>query len=277
MKIDSHHHFWDYSEEQYGWINDDMAVLKQDFGPAELLEQSESSGISGVVSVQARQSIEETSWLLSIAAESDLVKGVVGWVDLRSPIVRDEIEKWSGNSYLKGVRHVVQDEPDDAFILGTEFNSGVSLLKEFGLVYDILIFAKHLPNSIQFVDQHPEQNFVLDHIAKPTIRAAEFDSAWKANMIELAKRPNVSCKFSGVVTEVRDEAWDQDLLRPYWDVALEAFGAERLMYGSDWPVCLLRSGYSKWHETVHAFASDLSTSEQEAFWSRNAIKAYSLQ
>lgn len=276
MKIDSHHHFWDYSAEQYGWISDEMAVLKKDFGPKELLEHSKSSGITGVVSVQARQTIEETAWLLSIAKGSDLVKGVVGWVPLRNSDVQQDIEKYSHDDSLKGVRHVVQDEPDDAFILGKEFNAGVSLLKDYGLVYDILIFAKHLPNSIQFVDQHPEQKFVLDHIAKPTIRSEEFDAAWKSNMFELAKRPNVDCKFSGVATEVRDAEWTSDLIRPYWDVALEAFGADRLMYGSDWPVCLLRSGYSNWHDTVAEFAGEMSSSEQEAFWAGNARKAYSL-
>ena len=276
MKIDSHHHFWDYSSEQYGWINDEMSVLKQDFGPSQLLDHSASAGITGVVSVQARQTLEETTWLLDIAKSAEIVRGVVGWVPLRDANVRADIEKLSHDENLKGVRHVVQDEPDDAFILGKEFNEGVSVLKDYGLVYDILIFAKHLPNSIKFVDQHPDQRFVLDHIAKPTVKEAEFDSGWKANMLELAKRENVTCKFSGVVTEVRDEDWSNNTIRPYWDVALEAFGPNRLMYGSDWPVCLLRSSYSRWFETVDRFASELTTQEQQSFWVDNATKAYSL-
>lgn len=276
MKIDSHHHFWNYSPEQYGWISAQMAVLRHDFGPAELRNEIGPAGIDGVVSVQARQSELETEWLLKIADEQDFVRGVVGWVPLASDQAEASIERWSHSRKLKSVRHVVQDEPDDAFILGAEFNRGVALLKKYDLVYDILIFSKHLPNSIRFVDQHPEQPFVLDHIAKPTIQANQFDSEWEKNIRELAKRENVTCKFSGVATEVRDAHWTVDTLRRYWDVAWDAFGAERLMYGSDWPVCKLKTEYSRWIETVQQLSSSLSTTEKENFWGSNAIRAYSL-
>ena len=276
MKIDSHHHFWDYSAEQYPWITDDKAVIRRDFTPADLVDVTKPSGIEGVVSVQARQSVEETKWLVGLANEHELVKGVVGWLPLANKDVRGMIEEWSHHEPLKGVRHVVQDETDDAFILGREFNEGVTHLKDYGFIYDILIFAKHLPNSIKFVDQHPEQRFVLDHIAKPTIRTGEFDAEWKKNILELGKRENVSCKFSGVATEVRDEEWNLETIQPYWDVSLEAFGSDRLMYGSDWPVCLLRTDYSRWIKSVDALASQLSASEQAQFWGKNASQAYSL-
>ena len=186
------------------------------------------------------------------------------------------IEKWSHDPHFKAVRHVVQGEPDDDFILGADFNRGVGHLREYGIVYDILIFAKHLPNTIRFVDQHPDQVFVLDHIAKPTIRAARFDDAWATHIRELAKRENVFCKFSGVVTEVRDPTWTLDTIRPYWDVALEAFGSKRLMYGSDWPVCLVMSEYDRWVAAVAELAASLTPDEQADFWGDNARRAYSL-
>ena len=276
MQIDSHHHFWKYDPVQYEWIGPEMSVLKRDFLPAGLADEMGPAGIDGVVSVQARQTLEETAWLLAMAAEYEFIRGVVGWVPLVSPQLASVVEPLAQSPWLKAVRHVVQDEPDDAFILGTEFNRGVSQLKQIGLVYDILIFAKHLANSIRFVDQHPDQLFVLDHIAKPTIRGAEFHETWGVELRELARRENVVCKFSGVVTEVRDAAWSTDLLRPYWDVAIEAFGPERLMFGSDWPVCLLRSGYGQWVATVRQLIAPLTSTEQDAIMGGNASRVYSL-
>lgn len=276
LRIDSHHHFWNYSPEQYGWIGGDMAMLRRDFGPDDLLREIEAVELGGVVSVQARQSLVETEWLLQLADQHDFIRGVVGWVPLADDSSRDAIERFSHSAWFKAVRHVVQDEPDDGFILGADFNRGVEILKDYGLVYDILIFAKHLQNSIQFVDRHPEQVFVLDHIAKPTIREQQFDADWKLNLLELAKRENVSCKFSGVVTEVRDESWSLDTIRPYWDVAWEAFGSDRMMFGSDWPVCLLRTGYQRWYSVVSEVTSQLSDAEQAKFWGQNAARVYSL-
>ncbi len=276
MRIDSHHHFWDYSAEAYPWISEKMSKLRHDFKADHLKTEIAAAGLDGVVSVQARQSIVESDWLLEVASTSDFVKGVVGWVPLANSDVRSEIERLSHFPLFKSVRHVVQDEPDDAFILGANFNRGVSLLKEYGLVYDILIFARQLSNSIKFVDQHPEQEFVLDHIAKPTIVAAEFDKVWATNIRELAKRPNVTCKFSALVTEVRDETWTVETLRPYWDVAIEAFTPDRLMFGSDWPVCLLRSEYQDWVAAVEELSKSLSPTERTAFWGGTAARAYQL-
>lgn len=276
MRIDSHHHFWNYSPEQYGWISRDMEVLRRGFTPADLQSEIQTTEVEGVVSVQARQSLEETQWLLELASQHVFIRGVVGWLPLTAPNVRDDIERLSQHSLFRGVRHVVQDEPDDAFILGEDFNRGVGMLNEFDLVYDILIYAKHLPNTVQFVDRHPEQTFVLDHIAKPTISRDQFDVRWAANIKELAKRAQVTCKFSALVTEVRDPQWSVELLRPYWNTVLEAFGTSRLMFGSDWPVCLLRSDYARWVATVEQLAADLSPTEQEDLWAQTAIRTYRL-
>ena len=276
MLIDSHHHLWKYSAEQYGWISDQMSVLRHDFLGEQLRDVAAKSGVDGFVSVQARQTVEETDALLAIAEQEPLIKGVVGWVPLADDNVAEVLDQYAGNSMLKGVRHVVQDEPDDRFIMGQAFNRGVALLKDRNLVYDVLIFAKQLPASIEFVDKHSQLPMVLDHIAKPTIRESEFDSFWESNFREIAKRENLTCKFSGVVTEVRDEKWSIETIQKYWDVALEAFTPKRLMFGSDWPVCLLKSEHTRWTETVKQLASELSADEQADLFSNTATRAYGL-
>ncbi|MGI9444529.1 MAG: amidohydrolase family protein [Rubripirellula sp.] len=276
MLIDSHHHLWKYSTDQYGWISDQMLPLKTDFLLPELQQTAAESSIDGFVSVQARQSLQETDDLLAMAETEPLIAGVVGWVPLAAPGIGQTLERLGDQKFLKGVRHVVQDEEDDRFILGTDFNRGVSQLETHNLVYDLLIFAKQLPASIEFVDQHPNLQMVLDHIAKPTITADAFDNAWEINFRELAKRGNISCKFSGVVTEVRGETWSIDQIQRYWDVALEAFTPDRLMFGSDWPVCLLKTGHTQWLETVQQLASDLSVTERNKIFSTNAIRDYNL-
>jgi L-fuconolactonase len=186
------------------------------------------------------------------------------------------LEKYAEHPKLVGVRHVVHDEPDDDFILRPDFNEGIRNLKKHDLLYDILIFWKHLPQTIRFVDMHPEQPFVVDHIAKPRIVAGAFDSEWAAGIRELARRDNVSCKISGMITEVRDVEWNADALRPYFETVLEAFGPQRVMYGSDWPVCLLRGSYASWVRAVGELASSLSADEQTALWSGNAERIYQL-
>ncbi|MGB0153273.1 MAG: amidohydrolase family protein [Verrucomicrobiales bacterium] len=275
MRIDSHHHFWNYDPVEYGWIGEGMDVLKRDFGPADLGKVAKATKMDGFVSVQARQTIEETEWLCGFAEKSPLIRGVVGWV----PLADLEVEKILDSVLtpsLKGIRHVVQGEPDPEFILGEEFNRGVSLLGRFGLVYDVLIFSKQLPASIRFVDQHPDLPMVLDHIAKPVISEAAFDQQWEKDFREIAKRENLVCKFSGVVTEVRDKGWSDDLIRPYWEVALESFGPRRLMFGSDWPVCLLKTDYEAWVAAVGSLMSELSADEQADIMGRNAMRVYAL-
>lgn len=275
MKIDAHHHFWNYDPVEYGWIDESMRTIRRDFLPEHLRAEIASAGVDGVISVQARQNLMETEWLLGMAAQNDFIKGVVGWVELVSPNVGVGLEKFATHPKLKSVRHVVQGEPDDAFILRDDFNRGIRELRKFSLVYDILIFERHLPQTIEFVDAHPNQVFVLDHIAKPRIKEALFES-WNKNMRELAKRPNVYCKVSGMVTEADFTTWTESQLQPYFDTVLEAFGPRRLMFGSDWPVCLVACGYARWHKLVSEWVGELSRDEQARVLGGTAIEAYKL-
>ena len=277
MLIDSHHHLWQYSPDQYPWINDQMAVLRRDFWTDELKQVASDHGVDGFVTVQARQSIAETETLLQLADSTPLIRGVVGWVDFRSPAVAEQLDRFADASKLKGLRHVVQDEPDDRFILGEDFNRGIRQLKSRGLVYDVLIFARQLDPAIEFVAAHEDIPMVLDHIAKPVIGESGIDADWQRGIDRLAALPNVTCKFSGVATEVVGEQWDDETVRPYWDKILEAFTPDRLMFGSDWPVCLLRTEYGRWLETVRRLAAPLSSSEQEKIFSTTAQRVYDLE
>ncbi len=252
-----------------------MAELRRDFLPDDLLAAKRDCGIEGVVSVQARQSIEETQWLIELAEANSFIRGVVGWVPLCEPDVAQPLERWTHHSVLKSIRHVVQDELD-GFMDNSAFDAGVKQLGRYDLAYDILIFARQLEEAIRLVDRHPSQRFVLDHIAKPIIESSATDPQWESAIVELAKRENVACKFSGVATEVRDSDWTIDKIRPYWDVVLNAFGPGRLMFGTDWPVCLLRTGYKQWFDTCTSLASGLSVEEKEQFWGSTATHWYKL-
>jgi len=275
MKIDSHHHFWRYSTEEYGWISEEMAALRRDFMPADLEPVIKSAGIDGVVSVQARQTETETEDLLALGREHDFIRGVVGWAPLADRDVEAVLERWAVEEKLKAVRHVVQDEPDDLFILGEDFNRGVGLLERFGLLYDILIFEKHLPQTIAFVDRHPNQRFVLDHIGKPRIREGSIET-WSGDLARLAERENVSCKISGMATEADWDGWSYEQMRPYFDAVLESFGPKRLMFGTDWPVCLVATEYARWVETVERWASRLAEDERQRIWGGTAVEVYGL-
>jgi L-fuconolactonase len=274
LKLDSHHHFWKYSGAEYGWIGD--AALRHDFLPEDLHKELKGAGIDAAISVQARQKVAETDWLLSLAERYAFLKGVVGWVPLTSPSVEGEIEKFAARKKLKSVRHVVQDEPDDRYILREDFNAGVALLDKHGLAYDILIFAKHLPYAIQFVDRHPKQRFILDHIAKPGIREGAV-LPWRDNLREMAKRPNVWCKVSGVATEADHQHWTEAQLRFYIDTAIEAFGAKRIMFGSDWPVCLSAITYKNWWDLMHRATSHFSGPERASIFGGAATEAYRIE
>jgi L-fuconolactonase len=276
MAIDAHHHFWQYNPREYGWISEGMSVLRRDYLPADLRREAANVGIDGVISVQARQTIEETDWLLGLAEKNDFIRGVVGWVPLVSAGVREDLSRLAKRGKLKAVRHVLQDEPDDDYALRDDFNRGISLLKEFGLRYDILIFERQVPQAMALVDRHPNQTFILDHVAKPRIRENQL-SPWRENLRQLAKRPNVYCKISGMVTEADHRTWTPPQLRPYLDVALEAFGSRRLMFGSDWPVCLLACGYRRWFQIVREFAAKLTPDEQDRIFGKTAIEAYGLE
>lgn len=275
MKIDSHHHFWKYDPHTYSWMNEKMEVLKVDYQPIDLRKEIEEAGIDGVVSVQADQSLRETDDLLEHAKTNDFILGVVGWFPLADSNVKDLFDKYSNNQLLKGIRHVIQDEPDDNFILGEQFNRGVSLIKDYNWVYDILIYERQLGPSIQFVDRHPEQIFVLDHIAKPRIGESVIEP-WKAQMYEMSKRENVYCKLSGIATEAKWNEWKKEDLIPYMEIALDAFGPGRVMFGSDWPVAKLAVEYGPWVEICRDFISSLSDNEKSLIEGRVALEIYGL-
>jgi len=274
MNIDAHQHFWKYSATEYGWIDDQMSIIRRDFLPSDLEREIRNAGVDGVITVQARQTLEETLWLLSVAAQNDFVKGVVGWVPLTEPSVRDELDLLRSHPRLRGIRHVIQDEPD-GYLLRKDFNAGVSVLQEVGLAYDLLIHERQLPEATRFVDRHPHQVFVLDHLAKPRVKENRLDS-WRQRIRELARRENVYCKVSGLVTEADFKAWTEAQLRPYLETALEAFGPTRLMFGTDWPVCLVACPYGRWHDVVSRFAASLSFDEQASLFGHTAARAYRL-
>jgi L-fuconolactonase len=274
-RIDAHHHLWRYSKEDYGWIAGKMAAIARDFLPQDLQLALSTSGIHGSIAVQARQSLEETQSLLDFAQQSDVIRGVVGWAPIAGPEFPAVLDRFEPFRKLKGFRHVVQDEPDVAFLLRSDFNAGISLLRQYDLVYDILIFERQLPAAISFVDRHPAQVFVLDHIAKPRIRDGALEP-WRSYIRELARRENVSCKLSGMVTEADWAHWRPQDLQPYFDVVLDAFGPNRLMAGSDWPVCLLATTYKNWFSTLREFISPLSVTEQDLILGGVATHVYSL-
>lgn len=273
--IDAHHHLWKYSQEQYPWMLAGMESIRRDFLIPDLHVVTQEAGINGTVAVQARQTIEETKWLLNLAGASDLIRGVVGWVPLVEADVQKHLETFSADAKLKGIRHVLHDEADDFYMLRDDFNRGISLLKNFDLQYDILIFERHLSQTIDFVDRHPHQRFVVDHIAKPRIKD-HARSPWAAQLTELARRENVYCKLSGMVTEANWTRWNAGDLRPYFDTAFTVFGPKRLMFGSDWPVLSVACSYKRWADLVRSWIAALSPAEQLSIMGGTAKAAYSL-
>ena len=273
--IDAHHHLWRYTPEEYGWIDEPMSALRRDFLPADLKAAMATAGIDGTVAVQARQTLDETRWLLDLADKTDAIRGVVGWAPIAGEDFPACMEEFDGRDKLKGLRHVIQGEKDEHYILREDFNSGIRTMLGSGLVYDILIYERHLPQTIDFVDEHPDQAFVLDHIAKPLI-AADALEPWATRMKDLGRRENVWCKLSGMVTEADWKAWTPATLKPYLDVAVEAFGPARLLAGSDWPVCLVASGYAQWFEVLRAYFAAFSEAERARVFGGTAIEVYGL-
>jgi L-fuconolactonase len=274
-KIDAHHHLWKYSPAEYPWISENMDTLRRDFLIQDLVDVLEETLIEGVITVQATQTLAETRWLLDLASSHDFIQGIVGWVALADPKVDRDLEQLSKHAKLKSVRHLLHDEPDDFYVLREDFNRGINLLNDFDLRYDLLIFERHLHQTIQFVDRHPNQIFILDHMAKPRIREGMI-SPWKENLTELARRENVFCKLSGLVTEASWQSWTEADLDPYLQVVLTAFGAKRVMFGSDWPVLLLGSSYKRWVDSVRRCISHLSEYEQERIVGKTAAEVYRL-
>jgi L-fuconolactonase len=275
-RIDAHHHLWRYSVAEYGWISDAMQALRRDFLPADLRAEMAAAGIDATVVVQARQTLDETRWLLDLAHQNSFMAGIVGWAPIASPDFSAILDDLQADSKLKGLRHVLQDEPDDAYALRDDFRRGLKRLEGTGLVYDILIYDGRLPVATQLVDLHPNQIFVLDHLAKPKIAANEL-SPWREDLRELARRPNVMCKISGMATEADWLKWTLVDLAPYLATALECFGPQRLLAGSDWPVCTVATSYQRWWQTLRQWAAPLSTSEQEAIFGANAARVYQLE
>jgi L-fuconolactonase len=276
MHIDAHQHFWLYDAKEYGWIDESMAELQRDFLPKDLKPELERNGFQGCVAVQTRQTLEETRWLLELAEQNDFLLGVVGWVDLRSPSLRLQLEELARKPKLVGVRHIVQSEPDDRFLLQPDFVRGIGMLEEFNLAYDILIYTKHLPVAAEFVAKFPRQRFVLDHLAKPPIKSGALEP-WAKGIRELAEFPNVYCKASGMVTEADWKKWKPADMKPYLDVAFECFGPQRMMIGSDWPVCEAATPYSRVLDIVEDYIRSFSAEEKNAVLGGNAARFWRLK
>lgn len=276
MKIDAHQHFWKYNIKEYGWIGPHMGVLKKDYLPADLRPLQKAVGIDATVAVQARQTIEETRWLLELADQYPFINGLVGWVDLRSPQLRDQLERLCVYPKFRGVRHVVHDEVDDQFMLRQDVVRGIGTLAQFGLTYDLLLFPKHLPVACELVSRFREQPFVLDHIAKPLIKDGVLEP-WVTDIKKLAALPNVWCKVSGMVTEADWQGWTAGDFTPYLDVVFQAFGPERIMIGSDWPVCTVAGEYGAVMQIVVNYITKLSEAEQAAVLGGTAVQFYGLR
>lgn len=275
MRIDSHQHFWKYNTESHSWIDDDMAVIRKDFLPKDLKIIYNENNIDGCVAVQADQTIEETEFLIDLATKNDFIKGVVGWVDFRADNIDEVLKSYSRNTKVKGFRHIVQGESDHNFLLRQDFINGISKLEKYNFTYDILVFPHQLGAVLEFVKQFPNINFVIDHIAKPYIKDGYYDG-WATLISAIAKYPNVYCKLSGMTTEADFKNWTKEQLKPYMELIISAFGTNRVMFGSDWPVCLVAGNYKKTKEIVTEFITNLSSEEQDAVMGLNAVKFYNL-
>jgi L-fuconolactonase len=276
MRLDSHQHFWRFSEEEYGWMNSQMQEIKKDHLPKDLLPELQKVGFDGCIAIQARQLLQETDWLLHLADHNDFIKGVVGWIDLCSSQVEKQLDQYSKHPKLVGLRHVIHDEPDHDFILRPDFLRGISLLNAHHLTFDLLIFPSHLPNAITLVKQFPELTFILDHIAKPKVKDSIL-FPWKEDIERLASYPNVYCKVSGMVTEAQWHQWKMSDFTPYLDVVFCAFGCERVMIGSDWPVCKVAGSYQQVMNIVFSYIGQYTDTEKEQILGGNAIRAYSVK
>ncbi len=276
MRIDAHQHFWRYDSAEYGWIDDSMAALRRDFMPADAAREMAAVGFDACVAVQVRQTLDETRWLLALAGAHPIIAGVVGWVDLQADDVHAQLEEVAANPKLIGVRHIVQSEPDDRFLLRPAFCRGIALLETFGLTYDILVYARHLPVAAEFVARFERQPFVLDHLAKPDIRRGEI-TAWEKDLRRLAAFPNVFCKVSGLVTEADWGQWTPAQVRPYLDVAFDCFGPRRLLIGSDWPVCTVAASYARTLGIVTEYLSGRSAEDRAAVLGGNAQRLWKLK
>ena len=275
IAVDSHQHFWNYSPQRHLWMGEEMKLLKRDYLPADLLPLLKQNSIEGCVAVQASQTEEENIFLLTLAGQHDFIKGVVGWVDLRANQVEERLLHYKGINKMKGFRHIIHDEHDVDFMLRPDFMRGIGLLNQYGFTYDILIYPKHLMNTLNLVRRFPDQSFVIDHMAKPIIRENKIEN-WKKELEAVATCENVYCKVSGMVTEAKWNSWHKDDFTPYLDAVVEMFGTDRLIYGSDWPVCKLSSTYEDMFGIITSYFSKFTPSEQEKVFGGNATWFYKL-
>lgn len=275
IRIDTHQHFWRYQPENYAWINDEMAALQRDYAPAELEPLLHEANIAGTVAVEARGHLAETDHLLAIAEQTAFVRGVVGWLPLSEPGAAQLLERYAAHPKLRGLRHWLGASHDLDYMFGAALQRGVALLAPTGLSFDLMLWPPQLASASAFVDRHPNQIFILDHFAKPYIRDGQLEP-WRSQLRELARRPNVYCKVSGLTTEADWQSWQPEHLAPYLDAALEAFTPRRLMFGSDWPVCTLASGYVRWAQTIAKWAGTLSAAEGDRILGGTALEAYRL-
>lgn len=275
IRIDTHQHFWVYKPEDYSWIDTSMGALRRDFSPAELEPLLHHAKIDGTVAVEARGHLEETEQLLAIADRTSFVLGVVGWLPLSDPSAPQLLERYATHPKLRGLRHWLGSSHDLDYMFGADLQRGVALLAGTGLSFDLMLWPPQLASASAFVDRHPNQVFILDHFAKPYIRAGQLEP-WRAQLRELARRPNVYCKISGLATEASWQAWRPEHLTPYLDAALEAFTPSRLLFGSDWPVCTLATSYSRWADTITSWAAKLSSAERDRILGGTALEVYRL-
>ena len=276
MRIDAHQHFWKYSAARDTWITNEMSTLKRDFLPEEFERECEANGIDASVAVQADQSEDETQFLLGLAKNNKRIAGVVGWLDLRSPRLPERLEFFSHFEKLRGVRHIAQAEPDDRFLVRKDFMNGIAQLRAFGFTYDILIYPRQLPAALELAGKFPEQPFVIDHLAKPEIKTREI-KLWSEYMRRIAENHNVFCKVSGMVTEADWRHWKAADFTPYLDVVFESFGPDRLVFGSDWPVCLLAASYRQVKGIIEHYLQNSSAQDRERIFGGNAVRFYGLK
>jgi len=276
FRVDAHQHFWVYNQEEYKWVDASMAKLQRNFLPSHLNKEFKKNDIDFCVSVQARQTLQETKWLLELAQSDSFIKGIVGWVDLKNNSVEQDLEKFAAYKKFKGVRHVLQDEDDDRYMLRPDFKKGISQLEKYGFTYDILIYPRHIKYACALVSEFPRQKFIVDHLAKPLIKEGKIE-LWKKDIRKLARADNVFCKLSGMVTEANWNSWKQEDFIPYMEIILEAFGPNRLLFGSDWPVCTVAAKYRQVLKIVTNFISSLSQAEQGHIMGQNAIDFYNLE
>lgn len=275
MRIDAHQHFWKYTPATHGWINDEMSVIRKDFLPNDLEPILSKHHIDGTIAVQADESINETAFLLSLSEKHDFIKAVVGWIDLRSTEVNDQLAYYKQFKKLVGFRCIMQGQPDEAYLSNTNFIKNLNSLKEFNYTYDLLVYHHQLPSLLKLIDKVPENKLILDHIGKPNIKEKKF-SKWKENIFELAKHPGIYCKLSGMITEANYSTWIYDDIVPYMDVVGEAFGTDRICFGSDWPVCLVAGQYDKMIGVVEKWASQLNSKTQEQIFGLNTCTFYNI-